>query len=67
LLSRYFPGGIGAPSLPIYPTSPWPDSDFDTIWTVKLDAQGNLTADNSLCEGIDSAALQLNFKTAPQF
>ncbi|HYL46146.1 MAG TPA: hypothetical protein VEU52_03910 [Candidatus Limnocylindrales bacterium] len=35
----------------------WSDSDYDTIWTVKLDGQGNLTVDNSLCEGIDSASL----------
>jgi hypothetical protein len=41
----------------------WPQTDYDTIWTVKLDAQGNLTVDNALCEGIDSAALPA---TAPQ-
>jgi hypothetical protein len=64
LLSRYFPGGIGGPSLA---STPWPDSDYDTIWTVKLDAQGNLTADNSLCEGLDSTILQANFSSAPQF
>ena len=42
----------------------WPHTDYDTIWTVKLDAQGNLTVDNALCEGIDSASLPA---TAPQF
>jgi hypothetical protein len=42
----------------------WPDSDYDTIWTVKLDAQGNLTVDNSICEGIDSAVL---LPAPPQF
>jgi hypothetical protein len=42
---------------------PWPQTDYDTIWTVKLDAQGNLTVDNALCEGIESAALPA---TAPQ-
>jgi hypothetical protein len=42
----------------------WPDDDYDTIWTVKLDAQGNLTVDNSMCEGINSAALPA---TAPSF
>jgi hypothetical protein len=42
----------------------WPDDDYDTIWTVKLDAQGNLTVDNSMCEGIKSAALPA---TAPSF
>jgi hypothetical protein len=31
---------------------------------VKLDAHGNLTVDNALCEGIDSASLPV---TAPQF
>jgi len=41
-----------------------PDSDYDTIWTVTLDAQGNATVNNALCEGIDSAALPA---TAPQF
>jgi len=43
---------------------PWPQDDYDTIWTVKLDAQGNLTVNNALCEGINSATLP---KTAPQF
>ena len=42
----------------------WPHSDYDTIWTVKLDAQGNLTVNNALCEGIDSTALPA---AAPQF
>jgi hypothetical protein len=43
---------------------PWPHSDYDTIWTVKLDAHGNLTVNNALCEGIDSATLPA---TAPKF
>jgi hypothetical protein len=42
----------------------WPSADYDTIWTVTLDAKGNLTVDNDLCEGIDSASLPA---TAPQF
>jgi len=42
----------------------WPDSDYDTIWTVILDAHGNLTVNNAMCEGIDAAALPA---TAPQF
>jgi hypothetical protein len=42
----------------------WPDSDYDTVWTVILDAHGNLTVNNAMCEGIDSAALPA---TAPQF
>jgi hypothetical protein len=58
LLSSYFPGNNG-------PTAPaWPDDDYDTIWTVKLDDKGNLTIDNALCEGIDSTTLPV---TAPQF
>lgn len=63
LFKRYFPSG-GAPPLS---STPWPDTDYDTVWTVKLDAQGNLTADNSLCEGIDSTILQSNFSAAPHF
>ena len=43
---------------------PWPQTDYDTIWRVKLDAHGNLTVDNALCEGIDSTLLP---DTAPQF
>ncbi|MBI9074318.1 MAG: hypothetical protein JEZ02_02820 [Desulfatibacillum sp.] len=46
------------------PTLTWDQTDYDTIWTVTLDAQGNLTVDNALCEGIDSASLPA---TAPQF
>jgi hypothetical protein len=46
------------------PALSWPQTDYDTIWTVKLDAHGNLTVDNALCEGIDSAALPA---TAPHF
>jgi hypothetical protein len=46
------------------PALSWPPTDYDTIWTVKLDAYGNLTVDNALCEGIDSAALPA---AAPQF
>jgi hypothetical protein len=43
---------------------PWPSPDYDTIWRVKLDAHGNLTVDNALCEGIDSTSLPA---AAPQF
>jgi hypothetical protein len=57
LLSNYFPNG-GGPTVPA-----WPDDDYDTIWTVKIDAKGNLTVNNALCEGIDSAKLPV---TAPQ-
>jgi hypothetical protein len=48
----------------VQPAPNWPDDDYDTIWTVKLDAYGNLTVNNALCEGIDSAALPA---TPPQF
>ncbi len=46
------------------PDGAWPHDDYDTIWTVTLDAQGNLTVDNELCEGIDSSTLPA---MAPQF
>jgi hypothetical protein len=42
----------------------WLSDDYDTIWTVRLDSQGNLTVDNAMCEGIDSSLLPV---TAPQF
>ena len=58
LISSYFPQG-GAPA-----ALAWPDNDYDTVWTVTLDGQGNLTVNNSLCEGIQSAALPA---AAPQF
>ena len=64
LLKSY--GGKNPPQLQVVDPPPdgWPDADYDTIWTVTLDAQGNLTVDNDLCEGIDSASLPA---TAPQF
>ncbi len=55
LLSTYH-GGQTVPN--------WLDSDYDSIWRVQLDGQGNLTVDNSMCEGISSADLP---KTPPQF
>ncbi len=58
LVSSYFPHG-GAPPVP-----DWPGDDYDTIWTVTLDAEGNLKVNNTLCEGIDSAALPA---TCPKF
>jgi hypothetical protein len=57
LLSSY---GLSIPAAAI----PWPQTDYDTIWRVKLDAHGNLTVDNALCEGIDSTLLP---DTAPPF
>lgn len=47
--------GITNPTL-LLPEA-WPSEDYDTIWTVTLDVQGNLTVDNELCEGVDSANL----------
>jgi hypothetical protein len=46
------------------PVLAWPALDYDTVWIVKLDAAGNLTVDNTICEGIDSANLPA---IAPQF
>ncbi len=56
LLASYQGTGQTAPA--------WPLNDYDTIWTVTLDAQGNVTVSNGLCEGIDSASLPV---TPPQF
>jgi hypothetical protein len=56
LLATYHGDGQQAPA--------WPDPDYDSIWTVTLDAVGNVTVDNALCEGINSAALPA---TPPQF
>jgi hypothetical protein len=58
LLDSY--GGSNIPSLP----AAWLGDDYNTIWTVKLDAQGNLTVDNDMCEGIDSTKLP---ESAPPF
>ena len=58
LLASYFP----ANKVPTVPA--WPEGDYDTIWTVTLDAKGNLTVNNALCEGIDSSKLPV---TAPQY
>ena len=55
--------GGNYPALPADWTD-WPPQDYDTIWTVRLDALGNLSLDNASCEGIDSANLPAE---APQF
>jgi len=51
--------GANLPTLDVTgpPVGGWPVTDYDTIWTVTLDAQGNLTIDNEMCEGIDSSGL----------
>jgi hypothetical protein len=59
LLASYFPGGV-VPN----PVPAWPGDDYDSIWTITLDGGGNLTIDNSMCEGIDSATLPA---TCPEF
>jgi hypothetical protein len=41
----------------------WPDADYDTIWTVRIDSVGNLSVNNQLCEGIDSATLPATVPT----
>jgi hypothetical protein len=47
------------------PTAPdWPDKDYDSIWLVHLDANGNLSVSKTMCEGINSEALP---PTAPLF
>jgi len=58
LIRSYFPAGGG----PVAPD--WAVTDYDSVWTVKLDAAGNLSVDNALCEGIDSARLPA---VAPRF
>jgi hypothetical protein len=57
-LLKSYGGSVAAPALS------WPQTDYDTIWTVTLDAKGNLTVNNALCEGIDSTSLP---KAAPRF
>ncbi|MGB7549628.1 MAG: hypothetical protein WBM14_17970 [Terracidiphilus sp.] len=42
----------------------WASDDYDSIWTIRIDSAGNLTANNSLYEGIDSSNLPAK---APQF
>ena len=42
----------------------WPGDDYDTVWTVQLDADGNVSVDNATCEGISSPALPA---APPQF
>jgi hypothetical protein len=64
LLSSYGGSDLSLLSTDGQPTGGWPHTDYDTIWTVTLDAQGNVTVDNALCEGIDSAQLPVS---APQF
>ena len=57
LLTSYNAGQLAPPS------DVWPSDDYDTIWTVRLDAHGNLTVNNAMCEGINTTLLV----TPPQF
>jgi hypothetical protein len=59
LIASYF---APAPAPTMAPD--WPSDDYDTLWTVTLDAEGNLSVNNQMCEGIDSATLPA---TCPQF
>ncbi|MBA4418190.1 MAG: hypothetical protein C0392_09825 [Syntrophus sp. (in: bacteria)] len=61
-LITYLLQSYGAPA-PVPPLS-WPGTDYDTIWTVTIDALGNVTVNNALCEGIESPP---PFAAAPQF
>jgi hypothetical protein len=58
LIASYYPAG-GAPVAP-----QWPSGDYDTIWTVTLNGEGNLTVSNASCEGIDTSELPTS---PPQF
>jgi len=65
LISSYFPPNTCSQVPSPCPQAPaWPSTDYDTVWTVKLDAEGNLTVNNMKCEGIDSAKLPA---TCPHF
>jgi hypothetical protein len=57
-LLQTYGGSVAAPTLT------WPANDYDTIWRVTLDGSGNVTVDNSLCEGIDTSNLPAS---PPQF
>ncbi len=46
------------------PAPAWSSTDYDSVWTVKLDAVGNVTVSNGTCEGISSKALPA---APPQF
>ncbi|MCE1246827.1 MAG: hypothetical protein LWY06_09295 [Firmicutes bacterium] len=59
LLAKYFENTSDVPVLPN-----WPGTDYDTIWTITLDNDGNLTISNSIYQGIESSSLP---STAPTF
>jgi hypothetical protein len=54
-LITYLLGSYGGTvPAPTFPPNFWPQTDYDTIWTVTLDGSGNVTVNNALCEGIAS-------------
>lgn len=56
---------VSTPPLSTLPSPlAWNALDYDSIWAITIDANGNLSANNSLCEGIDSNNLP---QTAPLF
>ena len=59
LLASYYPNGGGLAA----PTS-WPETDYDTVWSVTIDAKGNVTVENRIFQGVDSKLLP---KAAPVF
>jgi hypothetical protein len=63
LLASYYPSG-GAQLKSDEAKLAWAGGDYDSIWTVTLDAKGNLTVNNASCEGIVSADLSA---TCPAF
>jgi hypothetical protein len=63
LLASYLPAG-SAQLTAADAQLVWASPDYDSIWTLTLDSQGNLTVKNNLCEGIDSAELP---DAPPQF
>ncbi|MGA3262522.1 MAG: hypothetical protein ABSC47_00585 [Terracidiphilus sp.] len=56
LVSSYYPNP--PIPLPISLTVPtWSKTDYDSLWTLTLDGAGNLMADFTKCEGIESSSL----------
>ncbi len=70
LINGSYTNLVSNPPMPLPLSTPlpkplqWNALDYDSIWTITLDGSGNLTANNSLCEGINSNNLPV---TAPQF
>ena len=56
LLASY---GSNVPLLPTAgpPSGGWPHTDYDTVWTVKLDAQGNATSVTPSTDTLEAATI----------